>query len=144
VSAAGTVYLVSCVGKKQSRKARAKDLYTSDWFLKARRYVEATGCPWFILSAEFGLVDPDQLLEPYEKTLNAMPIADRRRWAHKVISQMSDRMRDAATVVFLAGQRYREGLSDHLRANGITVEVPMEGLRIGEQLAWLNEHTANE
>jgi hypothetical protein len=30
-----------------------------DWFLKSRRYVEQSGAPWFILSAEYGLVPPD-------------------------------------------------------------------------------------
>lgn len=43
-------------------------------------------------------------------------------------------------VVFLAGQRYREFLADHLKSRGIVVEVPMEGLRIGQQLSWLGRH----
>src|SRR5690606_9611227 len=36
-------YWVSCVSGKLSRPAPAKDLYISDWFLKARRYVESKG-----------------------------------------------------------------------------------------------------
>ncbi len=132
-----TVYLVSCVSKKRSSTAPAKDLYLSDWFIKARNFVEARDCSWFILSAEHGLVAPDELLEPYEKTLNTMSVSDRRGWAEKVISQMSETMPKAKHVVFLAGQRYREFLVDHLRNRGVSVEVPMEGLRIGEQLAWL-------
>ncbi len=68
------VYLVSCVSKKRSSRAPAKDLYLSDWFIKARNFVEANGGPWFILSAEHGLVAPDDLLEPYEKTLNTMSV----------------------------------------------------------------------
>ena len=135
------VYLVSCVSKKRSSRAPAKDLYLSDWFIKARTYVEATGAPWFILSAEHGLVDPDDLLEPYEKTLNTMSVSDRRRWGERVISQMSEKMPKAKSVFFLAGQRYREFLEGHLRNQGVSVEVPMKGLRIGEQLAWLNAHT---
>lgn len=51
-------YLISCVSRKRSAPAQARDLYTSDWFLKAREYVESTGSPWFILSAEHGLVPP--------------------------------------------------------------------------------------
>ena len=54
-----TVYLISCVSKKRSTPAQARDLYTSDWFLKARDYVESTHSPWFILSAEHGLVPPN-------------------------------------------------------------------------------------
>ena len=41
-------------------------------------------------------------------------------------------------VVFLAGQRYREYLEGPLRGRGLAVCVPMEGLRQGQQLSWLN------
>lgn len=115
----------------------AKDLYTSSWFTKARRYAEGTGCPWFILSAEHGLVSPDQVLAPYEKTLNTMPIAERRKWAERVAAQLKEMSPQMEIAVFLAGQRYREFLSDHLQSRNVVVEVPMQGLRIGEQLSWL-------
>ncbi len=136
-----TIFLVSCVGRKRPSRARAKDLYLSDWFIKARNLVEASGAPWFILSAEHGLIAPDDLLEPYEKTLNTMSASDRRRWAERVISQMFEKMPEANCVTFLAGKRYREFLEDYLRDHGVSVEIPMEGLRIGEQLAWLGAQT---
>ena len=69
-----TIYLVSCVSRKRATPHRAKDLYISDWFLKARAYVEDTHSPWFILSAEYGLVPPDKVLAPYERTLNKMGV----------------------------------------------------------------------
>lgn len=58
----------------------AKDLYISDWFVKARAYVEQAGDEWFILSAEYGLVSPETVIAPYERTLNTMGIAERRAW----------------------------------------------------------------
>jgi hypothetical protein len=134
----GTVHLVSCVSRKAAFRIAAKDLYLSDWFIKARAFVEARNGPWFILSAEHGLLAPDKVVDPYELTLNNMPIADRRRWAEKVLQQISEMAPDAKAIVFLAGMRYREFLVDLLRGQGITVEIPMEGLRIGEQLAWLS------
>lgn len=139
-----TVYLVSCVSKKRASPSLAKDLYLSDWFLKARRYVEATGCPWFILSAKYGLVHPDQQLAPYEQTLNTMGIADRRAWARHVQVQMDEHLPNVGRVVVLAGQRYREFLMDYFQRRGITVEIPLEGLRIGEQLHWLGHHDARQ
>jgi hypothetical protein len=81
-----TVYLVSCVSKKRRTPTQARDLYNSDWFLKARDYVEGTHSPWFILSAEYGLVPPDQVLAPYERTINAMGKPGQRKlrlkWKH--------------------------------------------------------------
>ncbi|MDE3016768.1 MAG: hypothetical protein KGI29_07635 [Pseudomonadota bacterium] len=131
------VYFVSCVGQKRTTPAPAKDLYISDWFKKARHYAENAGYPWFILSAEYGLVDPHQVISPYEKTLNTMPVVTRRQWAQKVGAQLDKTMPQLKRAVFLAGSRYREFLGDHLQQRGIIVEVPMEGLRIGEQLSWL-------
>ena len=82
-----TVYLISCVSKKRATPGKARDLYTSDWFLKARDYVEITRSPWFILSAEHGLVPPDLILAPYERTLNAMSALERKAWATRVKAQ---------------------------------------------------------
>ena len=135
-----TVYLVSCVSEKRPVPTLAKDLYTSSWFKKARHYAERSGNPWFILSAEHGLVSPDQVLAPYEKTLNTMPIAERRKWAERVSAQLEEVVPQMERAVFLAGQRYREFVADHLRKRNILVEVPMQGLRIGEQLSWLSSH----
>ena len=132
------LYLISCVGTKLSTAAAARDLYVSDWFRKARAYVEATAQPWFILSAKHGLVHPADVIEPYEKTLNSMPIAERREWARAVLAEIEPRLTTARSVVVLAGQRYREFLEPALSRRGVTVIVPMAGLRIGEQLSWLN------
>jgi hypothetical protein len=134
-----TVYLVSCVSQKRSQMCAARDLYVSDLFCKARRYAEASGCPWYILSAEYGLVSPDQVVAPYERTLNKMGVADRRAWAERVAAQLVAAVLNLARVVFLAGARYREFLAEHLIRRGVAVSAPMERLRIGEQLRWLGQ-----
>jgi len=133
------LFLVSCVKTKLPSRAAAKDLYISDWFRKARACVESTGCPWAILSAEYGLLHPDEVIRPYEKTLNALPVAERRSWASEVLESMDPFLRDIDTVVFFAGERYRELLQPGLRAWGVDVVVPMQGLGLGQQLAWLND-----
>ena len=132
-----TIYLVSCVSKKQIKPSRAKELYISDLFTKARRYVEATGADWYILSAEHGLLFPEDIVEPYNKTLNTMSIKERRRWGEQVCADLSQILNCGDTVVFLAGAKYREFLAPFLIRAGIMVEVPPEGKRIGEQLSWL-------
>ena len=73
------IYLVSCVGQKLKTPAPARDLYTSVWFRKARSYVESTGLPWSVLSAKHGVVHPDEVIAPYDLTLNSMKVADRRQ-----------------------------------------------------------------
>ena len=133
------VYLLSCVGQKRPVPAPARDLYTSTWFGKARSYVGSTGHPWFVLSAKHGLVHPDEVIAPYDLTLNTMRVVDRRTWARRVFTELEPHLDGVESVVFLAGQRYREFLEASLRSRGLYVWVPMEGLRIGEQLAWLTK-----
>lgn len=136
-----TVYLVSCVSQKREHECAASDLYVSNWFCKARRYAEASRCLWFILSAEYGLVPPNRVIVPYELTLNKMRVADRRAWAERVAQHLAEAVPDLSHAVFLAGERYREFLARHLADRGIAISVPMEGLRIGEQLRWLGDHS---
>ena len=95
--------------------------------------------PWFILSAKHGLVVPDTTIQPYDETLKNLPRDGRRAWAQRVISQMQSMLPQADTVIILAGMRYREFLMDYLQSTFPRVEVPMENLRIGEQLRWLSQ-----
>ena len=143
MSAAATrCFLVSCVGQKTASARKAKDLYVSQWFIKARGYVETSKAPWFILSAGYGLVDPKTTIDPYEKTLNRMSVGERRAWATRVTAQMDTHLPAVDGVILLAGVRYREFLLDYLKARFRRVEVPMEGLKIGEQLHWLTVNTS--
>lgn len=129
--------LVSCVSLKRPVSAQAKDLYTSPWFRKARTCVEAMGCPWYILSAKYGLVEPNSTIDPYNQTLKTMPVNGRRAWASGVIEHLAPRLAGVNSMAFLAGRAYREFLEPELRGRGLTIFVPMEGLGIGQQLSWL-------
>lgn len=133
-----SLYLVSCVSQKATEPCAARDLYQSDWFRKARAYVEALRAPWRILSAEHGVVHPDQTIGPYDRTLATMPAHQRQLWAHWVSRQLSQ-FTFPPNVVFLAGENYRHpDLMQWLRATrGAAVDVPMAGLGIGQQKAWL-------
>ena len=131
------LFLVSCVSKKRANASPAKHLYQSPLFNLARAWVEREGAPWYILSAKYGLVHPDTEIAPYDETLNRMGVAQRREWAARVETQMDEMLPDADEVVIFAGKKYREFLENYLRLRFNSVTVPMEGLRIGQQLNWL-------
>jgi Family of unknown function (DUF6884) len=131
------IFLVSCVARKKAEPCSAAELYMSDWFKKARNFVENDGAPWFILSAKYGLLKPDTVIEPYDETLNKMGVAQRKSWAAQVQTQMVDTLPDANEVVLFAGVRYRENLMSYLNGRYQAVSVPMDGLQIGRQLSWL-------
>jgi hypothetical protein len=137
ISVNGNTVLVSCVGKKLDHAAPACELYQSDWFRKARIWAEENGTRWYILSAKHGLIEPGQVVEPYEMTLNNMNAEDRGAWAHRVTEQIRGKV-PVGQITFLAGKKYRLGLEAVLPAMGYHLKTPMDGLGIGRQLKWLN------
>lgn len=66
------VILISCAKTKRNTPSAAKDLYQSDLFRSMRRYAEENADTWYILSAKHGVLQPDTIIDPYEKTLNQM------------------------------------------------------------------------
>ncbi len=133
------VGLVGCVKAKRTTVSPAEDLYVSTLFAGRRRYVERTCDQWFVLSAKHGLLEPTAPVEPYDETLKTKGRLERRRWSESVLEQLDAALGDVAGATFEvhAGAEYREhGLTTGLLARGAHVEVPVEGLRIGEQLAF--------
>jgi hypothetical protein len=131
--------LVSCVKSKLPHPAPARDLYTSALFRGARCSVERSCDGWFILSAEHGLVSPDEVLEPYEKTLTTASPAERRRWSQRVLDELRRELGDmhGHTFEIHAGVAYANfGLTDGLEQAGALVELPLEGLGLGKRLAY--------
>ena len=135
------VALVSCVKTKKLTPAPAAELYTSRLFQGLRSYAEQHADKWYILSAKHGLVHPNQILEPYEKTLYRMSKNERDQWAHAVQSALIQLLSPDDNVLILAGKRYRENLVPFLQDHGHFVEVPLRGLSLGKQLQFLNLNT---
>jgi len=132
-----TVVLISCVSKKLDQKARAKDLYISPLFRKNMAYaLKLQPDAIYILSAKYGLLKPDDEIEPYDLTLNTMRAKERKEWADGVLKKLGE-VEDIenSNFVFLAGANYRKYLVEHMPR----YEVPMEGLQIGKQLQFLTE-----
>ena len=137
---AKTLYIVSCVKTKLPHAAPARDLYCSHWFRLARRYAETRADStdsWLILSAKYGVVEPSQVVEPYEESLKFLGRSARRRWADTVVTNLLQRTQPGDTLVRLAGERYREYLLGPLSDAGRNVEVPMRGFTQGFQTSWL-------
>ena len=133
-----TIYLVPCASRKRSSRAPACDLYESALFRKMRAVVDELGTPWFILSAKYGLVHPDQPVDPYDLTLKDMRVSERRLWAGKVIGQMERVLPPADRVVVFAGMTYRQFLMDWLKGRSPVVETPLAHLPIGRQQQYLD------
>ena len=133
------VGLVGCVKQKAHQPAPARELYTSTLFRGRKAFVVETCDKWFILSAKYGLVTPDEVLEPYDESLTDMTATARRAWAQRVLLQINTIGLTLAETIFEihAGASYRNfGLTARLQARGAAVEIVAEHLGQGEQLAF--------
>jgi hypothetical protein len=134
--------LVSCVKTKRDEPAPPKDLYTSDYFEKMRSYAEHYHDDWWILSAKHGLLDPDSdPIEPYDETLSGARVATKREWAKRVADQLDEQglLSEDVRLVFHAGKDYYGELLPLIENGRVSIEIPTEGLYIGEKKAWYKE-----
>lgn len=134
------IVLISCVSQKLPHRAKAKDLYVSTLFKLNLKYANSLSpSEIYALSARHGLLELEREIEPYEQTLNNMRTSEIKEWANNVLQQLrSVASLEEAEFIFLAGDKYRKYLLPHIK----NAEIPLKGLRIGEQLQRLKELTA--
>jgi len=130
------VVLISCSKLKRKYPCEAKFLYdASSLFKKSLAYALTIAEDVFILSSKHGLVSLDEVIEPYEETLNDKSADELSAWGKKVANQLSGRfdLRDTEFTI-LAGQKYYLPLRPHLTK----MRLPLIGLPMGQRLAKLN------
>lgn len=138
------VVLLGCVKRKLARRAPAKDLYVSPLWHGRRAYAEASGCPWLILSAKHGLLDPEQPIAPYDVALADLSASARRAWGERVVAALQTRFGSLNGMTFEvhSGAAYRTAIAARLREQGAAIEQPLLGLTMGRQLSWYRTRTS--
>jgi hypothetical protein len=152
------IILIGCGKTKRPGPAAARDLYIGPLFCAARCYAEASGLPWFILSAEHGLVAPDQVIEPYDFTLNSAPHDYKQRWASRVLRSLNRHLQaegyqGQVTLKIHAGANYVDPLRsrrDHFAIStrvkhklSYAIEAPLKGLTLGKRLQWYKQRRSS-
>jgi hypothetical protein len=130
--------LVACGAKKRTEPARARDLYTGPYFKAALAYALELSPPRdvFILSAKYGIVGPDDMLEPYDLkvgqpgAITSIGLSDQA----EVYGMLKE------TVVVIGGALY-VGLCRKVWRD---VEAPLAGKGgLGKQIAWMRKVVEN-
>ena len=102
--------LISCTKSKAHHACPARELYRpSTFFRLAFAYAQEHAASTLILSAKHGVVRPEQIIAPYERTLVGTSRAERQRWADMVHRQLhaAPEYQTAKTILWLAGEDYR-------------------------------------
>ena len=129
---------ISCVKSKKNKPSKALELYISSLFKYSLSYALSLTKrdKIFILSAKYGLVKLDDIIQPYELTLNNMNKRQRQEWSYKVYKQLvREGINFDEKAIFLCGKKYREFIIRKFT----NAEAPLKNLGLGEQLKFYKE-----
>ena len=141
------IVLIACVSQKLNKKAKAKDLYTSQLFKYSLAYAHSLNPDKiFILSALHHLLDLEMEIEPYNVTLSNIPKSKRKEglivlsqaekieWSKKVVKMLSEQTDlQYDQFILLAGQEYIKPIKPYIK----NLDDRLHGLRQGERVKYL-------
>lgn len=135
--------LVGCVKTKRAATSAAKDLYKSPLWRCRRAYAESLGCPWYILSAKYGLLDPEKRIDTYDLALKDLRAKCRREWSSRVLDALKCRfpsLRNKVVEIHAGAAYVQYGLEEGLGAVGAVVHRPLARVPgVGRQQTWYQE-----
>lgn len=138
--------IIGCGAKKKSEACQAHEMYVGPLFVKALRYARsvANDDDIRIMSAKYGLLKLNQVIQPYEYRLTKADIRGLTGLEITVRAQLGEMECDGRPVLMLAGGDYALFFG-HVWWNQFQqnpeMERPLLGLGIGQQMKWLKEHT---
>jgi len=126
---------------KEDSASTPRELYEpSALFRKARRYVEVNHGVWYVLSAKYNVLDPDgSPIEPYDETLNNAGVEERRVEPSRRRTATGARPARGGNTRHSRWEGVLRGIPAAVHEVPVDVEIPTEGLRMGETLSWYNE-----
>lgn len=141
-----TYALVGCGAAKNEGTHPAKDLYSSTYFKKKREFAEELTDEWYILSAKYGVIDPEREIEDYDMTIEDVPVDGWLKRVNAYLENEVDFTEDDEVYVLL-GKRYleaenKDGESLRTILDGYDVDMnyPFDRTSgIGEQNQYLND-----
>lgn len=135
-----TIAFVSCVKTKEFARVPARAMFSgSALFRLSYMYAQAMSPDRIlILSTEYDLIEPEELIEPYDRSPNVMDSHEWVSWAKRVVSKLSayaDPMNDR--FIFVTGAKYYRYVAPSLGNS----ETPLAGMTIGRRLQFLKSAT---
>ena len=128
---------VACSKTKSTLRRPAAALYTSALFRKSLLAAIDRSEKVYILSAKHGLLDCNDVVEPYDVTLKTMKRAERIAWGGRTGPQLEAVLRPRDTAVFLCGEEYLAPLRLDLERLKVVIEDPLDALSLGPRLSLL-------
>jgi len=92
-----------------------------------------------IVSAFHGVIAPNAVIGPYDRTLRQLGKSDRERWGVRTIGQLLPSFEVRPQLVILAGALYADALAHGAHWHNLPrPEEPLRGIAgCGPRIAWL-------
>lgn len=138
--------LIPASDKKAWKTCEAWEMYwPSTHFRMTWQVAEQTGQTPLIISAKYGVLQPHQIIEPYNLPLWEQTTADRKRLAGRMVKVLGRILTRGDQVVSYLGDKYARHLVPELRSRcGVAVEEPLKGMKLGFRSQWLSETLAGQ
>jgi hypothetical protein len=141
----GKLILVSCSKKKENYKCNAKTMYSSALFKKSMGVagrlclLDVKNTIIMIISAKYGLVQPYQILEPYDMCLNKDNIQCFQVVVKSQIALIECEFK-INEILFLASKKYIDAVRGVLdKSKKYQLLDFFKGQGIGQRLKYLNK-----
>jgi hypothetical protein len=124
----GRVVLIGSSGAMAASPGPAAAVFESPGFARARGHAARSGSPWFVLSAKHGLLDPGDVVGPFDLQLGDQPLGYRTAWGEWVAASLAVRLRLQDVVVEVhGGVDFAQPLRQPLARRGAALELSLPG-----------------
>lgn len=132
------IIFIGCVKQKQDKRCTAETLYNSTLFKYALSYAKKLKPrKIYILSAKYGVLELNDIIEPYDVTLNKKNKKEKQIWAYNCYRQLQEKgVNFNEPTVWLCGTNYREYLMQKFTNN----IVPIKNMGLGKQLKFFKDN----
>ena len=128
------IVFIGCGATKMKNACKARKMYVGNYVQLCLAYAQTftTQDNIYILSAKYGVLPLEKVIEPYNKTLNNMNIEEKQDWKNMVIKQLEDiGINKDTEVVFICGTNYYTLLEDYF--TNYKLPLPKQGIGVQQQ-----------
>lgn len=135
------IALISCSKSKQNYSCKVSEMYQpSTLFHYSYLYAKKHDYEVYVLSAKYGLIHENVIIEPYDLTLKNISASEKRSWSQKVIQQLKGKFNfESDEFIILAGRDYCENLLHSLKNH----QLPLGNKPLGERVKYLKNEIQN-
>ena len=133
------VALIGCTSRKMKTPCEAKKMYSASAYFKYKlEYCKKINVDEiYILSSKYGLLELDDIIEPYDCYLKKQTIEYKNEWNEIILNELKDKTDiNNDEFILLAGRAYVDDLKKSLN----NTYNPVEGLGYGDQLKYFKEY----